>query len=210
MNDEQDAVFSSLKLLTGGCTAPRVAKILNFATSLIEKDECYLEVGTYSGYTLASAGYWNGNRIIGIDKFDFKGQGIKDAEEDVKARCLANLKAYSTNSLLIESDFRNVDLSKLGIKIAVSFIDGKHEHEEVTDNLKWQEQYLADDAVIFFDDVGLKTVDIAIKNWFLMYNKHYDILFYAKPHYLNEESVPVIDQMLHNGLVILRYCKNGF
>lgn len=209
LNSEGDQYFSCLKLLTGGGTSPRVAKMLNFATSLLDDGECYCEVGVFRGYTLVSAGYWNGKKVVGIDNFDVKGSVDDKLEADeVKNSLLASLRAYSSNALFIESDFREVAESVLKEKIGVSFIDGKHDFQSVHDNLVWQEKFLADKALIFFDDVNLSAVDVAIKSWAIDRRDNYDIVCYIKPHYVGDIQLPA-DRVIHNGICIMRYDRGG-
>lgn len=69
LNDENDALFQSFKVLVGGTTSHRIAKLINFAVSQMGHDECYVETGVFTGGTLISAFWANGRTCIGIDSY---------------------------------------------------------------------------------------------------------------------------------------------
>src|SRR5258705_12831875 len=104
LNGENDHYFSALKVLTGGATSPRMGKLLNFAASLMNDDECYVEVGVFTGFTLCAAGYLNNRKCIGIDNFDMSSVGWVVDPLLVQNRCEANINNLCVNGKLIKSD----------------------------------------------------------------------------------------------------------
>lgn len=211
MNDKNDHIFETLKIITGGTTSPRIGKLLNFAVSQMGNDECYLEVGVFNGTTLCQAGYVSGKKCIGIDKYD--PQEIKDMcgleASKVRDRCLYNIHNLAPWASLIEKDFRNVTKEEVGVPVAVSFIDGKHDFEDVTKNLEWLEPFLADEAILVFDDVNYEGVTRAISSWVAAHPDTYDLMAYMKPFYSSEAyNWSINERFLNNGFCILRYHKS--
>lgn len=211
LNDENDHYFGTLKFLSGGTTSPRIAKIINFATSLMDDSECYLEVGVFTGFSLCSAGYLNGKKCVGIDNFDMGSVGWGPDANVIREHCKGNIQKMTVNARLIESDFRAVTKEQIGSPVGVTFIDGRHEYKDVVENLEWVTPLLSDDAVLIFDDVGLEAVAWAIKSWWATHYKQFEILAYIKPHYVESKALTHIqDQVIHQGICIMRYSKNGF
>lgn len=210
MNDKNDHTFETLKILTGGTTSVRIAKLLNFAVSQMDKDETYVEVGVFSGTTLCSAAHVNMKRCIGIDNYDVEEhRGMGCEASSVRDRCLHNIKSTNCGAQLIEKDFRAVTKEEIAYPIAVSFIDGKHDFVSVVDNLKWLEPMLADEAIIVFDDVNYLEVSRAIFTWIYERPETWDMLAYIKPMFLNDKCVnSVQDRFLNNGVCVLHYHKN--
>lgn len=200
MNDTNDQTFEMLKFLTGGTTSARIAKLLNFAVSCLYDDECYLEVGVFNGYTLVSANYSNFKRCIGVDNFT---QIFSLNPESVKAKCKQNLMMYSTNVLLIESDYKKVTSEVVGKPIGVHFVDGDHSYKAVKEGMEWVKPMLAKEAVILFDDAGYKEVSKAILE--SASEPGFELMFMQKPLFVGDTVYPIGDHVLHQGLAMLRY-----
>lgn len=154
-----DDVFSSLRILTNGMTGIRVAKLINFACNSMNRGEFYLEVGTYTGYTLVSAGYQNNSLVVGIDDFSIKDIGRYPVDE-VRRRLRNNIKEYGNqNSQFIESNVKDLSLLEhVKGKLAVLFIDGTHDYDSVKENLEKFKDILSEDAVIIFDDIQIRNI----------------------------------------------------
>lgn len=209
MNDQGDNSFSTMRMITGGGTSARIAKTLNFATCLLDPGEIYLEVGVFRGFTLLSAAYLNNKPCYGIDNFDVKVVHPAFTAEQVKGELARNMAMFANgNAHVIENDFRAV--TEVPGKIGVLFVDGKHTSLDVLDNLRWAEPFLADDAIILFDDVTLNEVDLAIKGWWFDHRQNYDLVFHARPVFVGSYDFPIFDHFLHNGLSILWYSRKGF
>lgn len=210
MNSAHDDTFETLKILTGGTTSTRIAKLLNFAVSQMDKDETYVEVGVFAGTTLISAAHVNGKRCIGIDNYNpeyMKGMGC--IPQVVRDRCVHNINSTNCGAILIEKDFREVTKEDICYPVAVSFVDGTHNFESVMDNLKWLEPMLADEAIIVFDDVNYAEVSQSIFVWLHTHPETWDMLAYVKPFFFNDKNVSSVqDRFLNNGVCILHYHKD--
>lgn len=208
LNDKHDNVFETLKIITGGTTSARICKLLNFAVSQMSNDECYLEVGVFTGSSLCAAGYNNEKVCIGIDKYDENdlNEMTRIKPSELRDRAIYNLSCLSTKSRLIENDFRNVKKEDLGMSIGVSFIDGKHDYEDVTKNLEWLEPLLSDYAMIVFDDVNYDEVSRAIFDWIKNHPENYDLLAYVKPFFVDCSYISSqYERFLNNGICILYF-----
>lgn len=211
-DDKDDAIFDTLKMVVGGTTSARIAKLLNFAVSQMADSECYLEVGVFTGGTLCSANHLNVKTCIGIDNYDaFEiGKMSVISPSQVRDRCLYNINSIGQlGTRLIEKDFRDVTAKEIGKPVAVSFIDGKHYYKDVLENLEWLHPLLADNAVILFDDVNYLDVSTAILDWVADHRDTYDLTSYIKPFYQDGRHMSSLtERFLNNGLCVLRYHKD--
>lgn len=205
-SDERDALFSTLQVWTGGLSTPRTASLLNMAAYCMDEGERYVEVGVFTGFTLLSAGYDNGKLVLGIDNFDT--EGLKSSigshldAAPIKERLKINCERLAhVRYRVIESDFRTVDLSEM--KTGVAYIDGRHDYQNVIDNLTWLEPSLANDAVIIFDDPDCDGVADAITDW-AHDHKNYELLYLSKSmERFKRRSAH--DGPFVNGLAVMHY-----
>lgn len=177
-----DEKFAALRVYTHGMASSRFAKAINFAVKCLEEGEFYAEIGTYSGFSLISAGYENTSPCIGIDDLSmpdfFKKEHSEGAKNSIREILHTNMNTFGFSNLKhIESDFRNVvfDESQKG-KMGVLLIDGKHTAAEVNDTLTWATPYLSKDSVILFDDVSMADVSHAVCD---LWKVGGDLLYYA-------------------------------
>lgn len=162
-------------------------KLLNFlinSSSLMKKDEVYLEIGVFQGYTLINNGLSNKNKVFfGIDNFSDVNKDMNN-EKIVRSRISENnLK----NTNLIKGDFKNILLNlKKYIgerKISVLFIDGPHDYRSQFLCLEYSKEFLSNNSVIIIDDSNFNHVRRANKDW-LKANKQFKLIFekYYKKH----------------------------
>jgi predicted O-methyltransferase YrrM len=201
LSDSGDHVYSSMKFMTGGLTSYRTAKLLNYAASILEDHECYLEIGVFTGYTLMAAHYYNNKVCIGIDHF--KSFGIDP--EVVKNQCKKNVEYMSRSQnqgvLVLDSDFKDVTQQMIGRSIGVLFVDGGHSYAETKDQVDWGTPLLSDQAVLVFDDLCFEGVHQAVEE--VMKRQGHELLFYAKPYYVGEGFYTDRDRILNTGLAIV-------
>lgn len=195
-----DHKFETLRVLSNGLSAVKTAKILNFAAKCMECEEYYCEIGTWTGYTLASAGSEIASRVIGIDNFKPNWRTNIKLTADFINRSLSQF--WGLNFKFIDNDFRNVtDLDKN--KMAVLYIDGDHDYKNVWDALEWSKEFLNDKALILLDDVRIDGVTEAMRDW-VSKNKEYEEIFYCKTSHI-EQHGKINDPFLQAGLAILKY-----
>lgn len=206
MSDVGDHVYSSMRFMTGGLTSYRTAKLLNYSASILDDDECYLEIGVFTGYTLMAAHYYNAKVCIGIDHFNSFGID----PEVVKNQCKKNIEYMSRSQnqgvLVIDSDFKDVTKEMIGRSIGALFVDGGHSYEETRDQVDWATPLLSDQAVILFDDLCFAGVKQAVDE--IMKRPGHELLFYAKPYYVGEGFYTDRDRVLNTGLAVVGYRRN--
>jgi len=206
LSDTGDHVYSSMKLMTGGLTSYRTAKLLNFATSVLDDDECYLEIGVFTGYTLMAAHYMNTKICIGIDHFTSFGLD----PEVVRNQCKKNIEYFSRSMnqgiLVLDANFKIVKKEDIGRSIGVFFIDGDHSYEETIAQMDWGTPLLSDQAVIIFDDLCFPGVSKAVDE--IVKRPGHELLFYAKPYYVEEGFYTDRDRVVNTGLAIVSYRRD--
>lgn len=211
LSSDGDATFEAFKVWLGGTTSPKIARLLNFAVSQMDKDECYVEVGVFTGATLISAHWANGKPCIGIDSYS---ENIAEASifpaEVIREKARNNISGLAMGVKLIEKDFRNVKADEIPGKVAVAFIDALHTYNEVKENLRWLEPLLAEDALIFFDDINHEGVSRATLEWLNEHPLTTELTCYIRPHYQNDRyTSSVEDRVLNNGFALIRWHKTA-
>lgn len=178
-SDYGESEFAAIRVLCPGLSSPKLGKLLNFACRFMEKEESYVEIGSFTGYTLISASHHNSNkRFIGIDNMRLLGdKSTPEQKEWVRNRLRINLEHFkSGNHFIIEDDYRNVKLPEQ-TKIGVFLIDGHHTREEAYDNFRWVKPYLSDSALIGIDDISISGVGEGVKNWVRDHPEEYEEFF---------------------------------
>jgi hypothetical protein len=133
--------------------------LLNLAASMLNPDECYVEVGTYHGTSLVGAMIGNEDReFVAIDNFTM-GDGSRERLE-------ANLSRYGLDgATIIEGDaFVLVPAGALGNRrVAVYYYDNGHTYERQLDGLRMIEPWLAERALLIVDDTDWPEVERATR-----------------------------------------------
>jgi predicted O-methyltransferase YrrM len=178
MSDNDDARFEALRLICRGMASARLGKIIHYACKHLDnKTETYVEQGTWTGFTLASAGLDSNNSVIGIDPYDLE-YGNEKLNEHGKKLMEQNMRTFETPAFVLQSDFRKIvwDDPKT---IGVLFIDADHTYQDVIDGLVWAEPHLSKEAIIIFDDFttkgkedNAKEVSEAITDWLKEHSKY--------------------------------------
>lgn len=209
-NSAGDGAFAALRIATHGMAGIRTAKIINFACRCLAEGEFYLEVGTFSGYSLVSAGYQNNTLCVGVDDLSLT-EVIKEGSREsvrphVRGILNKNLAEYgSPNMRFIESDFRSVTLNEESKgKLGVLFIDGNHTKEDVQAALDKFEPYMCQDAIVIFDDIQYGNIPEVLRD---IWGGRYELLLYALATANNQDvtihkNMP-LDESIANGICIM-------
>lgn len=206
-NSSGDAPFSILRVATRGMSGIRTAKIINFACRCMASDEFYLEVGTFAGYTLVSAGYQSNAMCIGVDDLSLEDlirpESRENARNSLRNVLHKHLESYgSVNHKFIESDFRKVELTPESVgKLAVLFIDGKHTSQEVDETITKFAPYLSKDAILIFDDIQFNDIPKSLQR--LWKSDEYEMLLYLV------STVHKNDETIHMNMPLNEYVANG-
>ena len=205
---EGEEPFTVMQMMCPGLSSAKLGKLLGKAVNYCQDGEVYCEIGTYAGYTLIAASYHNyAIPCIGIDNFQGLGAVTTDTEKKrVDARLKANLGHFNFgNQQIIDSDYKKIEGFKEK-KIGVFFIDGYHNQEEAYNGLKWGHDKLADDALVFIDDITCWGVADGINDWMAEHKDEYFEFFRMNNYYPKE--IPINNQCGHSfwhGLSILKF-----
>ena len=194
-------------MMTTGLSSAKLGHLLSRAVSLMPAHNCYVEVGTFTGYTLLAAAIRNPHKqCLGIDSFrpDFYAGKV----ESVKRRIELNLGHFSVlNARVINADFK--DVVKFDHPIGVHLIDGEHTAQAVLGGLEWAEEHLADHALIFLDDISFGDVYEGVEAWLSspVNRKSYREIF--KMHIGYAEGEHHWNPVFWNGLSILEFHREA-
>jgi len=212
-SSEGEMPFHAMRADMDGLSSPKTAKIINYAVKCCDKEsECYVEIGTYSGYTLCTAAYQNNVCCVGIDDLsmiDFAHpDDLPNKREIVRKQIQSNIArmTWNTNISFFEHDFRNVTL-KFPDKertIGVFYIDGYHTYEQTKQAFEWGEPQLSDEAIVIVDDCNLAHVEIAVLEQVLA--GKFKLCFFGA-HVTNEIDM-TLDENISTGLAVLQYRRS--
>lgn len=143
-----------------GMATENTGFLLNYAVSLMEPGECYLEVGTWKGRTLSYAMEGNnGKDFFAVDNFSqFTKRPrwyrpFSDAEPRRSLNRVLKRAARTHRVEFLEGDFRAI-LPTFSKAIGVYFYDGGHTFEDQYDGLELAESHMAPASVIIVDDTN--------------------------------------------------------
>jgi hypothetical protein len=124
-----------------GTNSPLIQHTINLAVECLEDGEAYFEVGCLFGSSLDSANHRNDNKQKYCCDMQWQGEMPRLVKE------MPNLSS-------IESKFEDVDLkSFLKHPVGVHYFDGPHDFEPSYMGLSRILPYLADKALILYDDI---------------------------------------------------------
>jgi predicted O-methyltransferase YrrM len=133
-----------------GMSSIKKQTLLRIAASNLPENECYLEVGTYTGKSLVSALLGDpGCKFYACDNFSL----FKDTNS--LEILMENLKSYGFQDKVdfFNEDYKNI-FHKQRIKepIGVYFYDGEHDFPSQYDAIRLVEPLLAPTSLVIIDD----------------------------------------------------------
>lgn len=157
-----------------GLTGAGTIDIISNCAKFIDKDKCYLEVGIYQGTNIVGVAKQVSCDCFGVDNFseEFKEDELfeKSTEELVQEKIEKyNLK----NCSYFKEDYKKflIDHNDInGKKVEIYFYDGPHELQDQIDGILLAKNLLADQALIFIDDLNSPNVQNSIEH-LLTYNE---------------------------------------
>lgn len=195
-----------------GIATENIGFLLNYAVSLMEPGECYMEVGTWKGRTLRYAMEGNmGKEFFACDNFSQfierrKLHNLFSRREPKKTLNKVLREASRQYKItVLEGDFREI-LSKFQKTIGVYFYDGGHTFRDQYDGLEFAFPHMAPESLIIVDDTnpyvkGLNESEAseANKKW-LLEHPDWKLLF--------DLPSPVRGRGWHNGIQVLGRFRN--
>lgn len=191
-----------------GLAGERTAGLLQRCAGLLQgSHECYLEVGVFQGFTLASvAAAAPALACFGIDDFS-----QFDAEGKNRSIVEARLRRHASgNATLLDRDFEQALLAlplHLGERrIGVYFVDGPHDYRSQLLCLELARPWLSERAVIVVDDSNYEHVRRANADW-LRFHPEFALLFEAysaaHPDNLSPEGRAAVQKEWWNGVNVM-------
>lgn len=145
--------FQCVQDATRGWAANGLMYILNAASSFLDDDEEYLEIGTYGGRSLIAALRDNDRRAQVIDPFVNTAPQVRVGWE--QAIDQFGMRDRVTLHEAFAEQFSD-DLPKIGL----FFYDGNHDSGHTYEGLKRFEPFLSDKAIIIVDDYMITATPI--------------------------------------------------
>jgi hypothetical protein len=178
----ESRLFELLLKRVRGMTTQNILQLLNLATSYLEKDEIYLEVGTYQGAMICGALMGHIDKPWNCTKFPeppkLKGVAVDNFKEfnhgNNEAIFLENIKreGLEKNVYLVNHDFRSFFNQKMfgfSHKIGIYIYDGAHDYNSQIEGLELVLPYLSNNALIVVDDTNEFDCQLANQHFLAQY-----------------------------------------
>jgi len=213
-SSENEAQFHALRMQMHGLTSPKIAKIINYAVKCCDKNDAYVEIGTFSGYSLIAAAYQNNIMCVGIDPLTIEKETCfyQVAEiEALKQKCRDSIEIgrnfiRNPNVIFLEKDFRTIEKLEFkpeDKKIAVLYIDGYHDVEQTKGAFNWAEPQFAKNAIIILDDLHMQEVYQATLE--MVGTGKYYLLLLASHTTDMYDNHHTLDEYISTGIAVLQY-----
>ena len=156
----RDRRFAPLLEAVPGLAAENNLALVNFAASLLEPGETYLEVGAWKGLSLVAAALENEGDFVAVDDFSFR--------DGSREELLANLVRFGVENVTVfEGDA--LRLLRDGVlaegSVGVYYYDAAHGYRQQLDALRLVEPYLAERALVVVDDSDWEEVARATREY---------------------------------------------
>ena len=181
--------------LSGPMQIPRMSSetiggIINWSVFNMPDNACYLNIGTWCGFTLF-AGMVNNltKKCIGVDNFSESGGPEKEFMENFN-------RHKSPSHQFFKQDYR--EYFKIHTEpIGVYYYDGPHTYQDQLDGLTMAEKFFIDGAIIMVDDTNGARERKATFDFLSTHPLEYEIIA-DLPTPRNSHHT------FHNGLIVLR------
>ena len=170
-----------------------IGHIINRICKNLSKDQLYLNIGVWKGFSLVSGMINTTCEVIGIDNFS-QFEGPKDFFIDnfIKYK-KQNHSFYEEDYIIFFKKFE-----KKSKFIDFYFYDGEHSYENQYKNLEIADQFLKKNSIILIDDINFDDV----------YNGTLDFINKTKSKYEILKEIKTANNNCHpsywNGILILR------
>ena len=170
-----------------------IGYIINRICKLLTKNQLYLNIGVWKGFSLISGMINTNCEVIGIDNFsEFGGP---------KKNFLENFNKYKKeNHAFFEEDYLNFfkKFEKESRFIDFYFYDGEHSYENQYKNLGIADQFLKKGSIVLIDDINFDDV----------YNGTMDFVSKSSSKFEILKEIKTANNHCHpsywNGIIILR------
>ena len=170
-----------------------IGYVINRICKKLNKNQLYLNIGVWKGFSLVSGMINTACEVIGIDNFSqFDGP---------REKFLENFNKYKKDHhFFFEENYINFfkNFEKKSQYIDFYFYDGEHSYDNQYKNLEIADQFLKKGSLILIDDINFDEVYNGTKDFISKTNSNYQILKEIKT--ANNHCHP----SFWNGIIILR------
>ena len=170
--DKSDIILKKELLKIDSMSTYAIGYIINKICQKLDKDENYVNIGVWKGFSLI-AGMLNTNCLVyGNDNFS---QFDSPKEEFTKK---FNLLKNEEKHFFYECDYKDFfkKYDKLKKSINFYYYDGEHSYKNQFENLIIAKDYFKSGTIILVDDVNFKEVEAGTKDFLSKYPNDYRIL----------------------------------
>lgn len=162
LDEHQDFAQAAPLVAIEGLSSPRVCQLLNQLVRHMDRDECYVEVGTWKGLTLLSAAWGNfGRTCIGCDKFRFYGRftGLGLQARRALERNIRRHRGRTADIHFHHMSYQRMFAERrISSPIGVYFYDGDHSYGGTYEGITRAAPFLNERSVLVVDDWNDRTI----------------------------------------------------
>ena len=155
LNGKEDIYLKKVLLNIESMSTYAIGHIINQICKNLKKDELYVNIGVWKGFTLISGMINTNCNVQGVDNFSELG-GPKDIFLDNfnKFKITDKHKFYEFDYKVF---FKNFE--KMNSKINFYFYDGEHSYKNQYDNLEIANNFFVKDTIVLVDDINFEEVE---------------------------------------------------
>ena len=170
-----------------------IGHVINQICKQLSKNQIYLNIGCWKGFSLIAGMIDTSCKVIGIDNFSqFNGP---------KNEFYSNFNKYRKKDMhfFYEDDYKIFfkNLKKTNQKIGFYYYDGEHSYKNQYENLEIADNFLTQGSIVLIDDINFSDVKNATKDFINKSKSNYKILKEIKT--ANNHCHP----SFWNGIIIL-------
>lgn len=208
VDESMEAVLATLSQIPRMSTAA-IAMVINTAVRNMHPDHCYVNIGTWWGYTLFAGMLGNADKMcVGVDNFsEFGGpeEGFRKLFTDLKS------PAHSFHKM----DYRTYFLSRHNTPIGVYMYDGSHDYKNQMEGLRLAEPYFRPGTVVLVDDINWPDPYNASMKFFTESENEYRVILDVKtagnchPTWWNGLLVAVVERVTEPAGILQKEDDDG-
>lgn len=189
----------------GGLTGAATAEVISNCVGIFGSDFQYLEVGIYQACNLSLVANSNPNvSCFGVDNFSEQFEENLRFKETTEEVVKDRINRFCPNNCAYKKeDFRDFFSKPMPFdkKIGVYFFDGPHSLQDQMDGVEMALPYLADQSLIFIDDLASENVQESYVQLMNKYTQLTPIAFLTAPGN--------IKQHFNQGQIVLEFNRCG-
>jgi prepilin-type processing-associated H-X9-DG protein len=151
----------------GKMTGAGLIHVLNYLSSVIDQDCCYMEIGSWCGASLCGAAINNSTNCVGIDNFSqFDG-----ARAEKALRKNIERLGLSDHVICHKMSYQKYLQQEHKDRAQVLFYDGHHGSGKTKEAMSKCKLIMADKAIFIVDDIGYRIEGPVFKEMMSVCNK---------------------------------------